>query len=205
MFFDGWESIGRMVLVAACVYVLLIIVLRVVGQRALAKMSAYDLIVTVALGSLVAAIPLSADVTVADGVAVIATYLILQEATRWLSHRFRPVRHAVREQPLLVVWEGRMLRDQLDDQQLTEEEVRAAVRYAGKSSISEVLAVVLENDGGWSVIPRGDPTDWSALEGLKVPENVPKVRDRPVPRRPEFADRAPGKASEDAPRPQGAL
>jgi uncharacterized membrane protein YcaP (DUF421 family) len=41
--------------------------LRVSGKRTLAKMNAFDLVVTVALGSTLATILLSADVSLAEG------------------------------------------------------------------------------------------------------------------------------------------
>ena len=46
MFFAGWESIGRIVLLAVCTYVGLVAALRVLGEQALAKMSGYDLLIT---------------------------------------------------------------------------------------------------------------------------------------------------------------
>ena len=172
MLFDNWESVGRIVLSAVCIYVAVVAALRLLGEQALAKMSAYDLIVTVALGSLVATIPLSTGITVVDGLAAIATYLILQEATRWLLVRVPGARKFVKERPALLVWEGQMLQDRMQEIGVTDDEIRAAVRRAGKASLSEVQAVVLENDGDWSVVARYDCEDFSALEGLDIPASV---------------------------------
>jgi hypothetical protein len=82
MLFDGWSSIGQIVLLAVGTYVLLIVALRVAGAQALAKMSAYDLVITIALGSIVATIPLSSGVSLADGAAIVVTYLGIQALTR---------------------------------------------------------------------------------------------------------------------------
>jgi uncharacterized membrane protein YcaP (DUF421 family) len=79
------------------------------AERALAKMSGYDPIVTVALGSLVASVPLTRAVSAADGVAAIVTFLVLQELTRRLQARSVRVHHLVRERPHLVVWDGEFL------------------------------------------------------------------------------------------------
>ncbi len=54
MFFSGFDGIWRTVIVGLCAYACLIIVLRVTGKRALSKMNAFDLVVTVALGSTLA-------------------------------------------------------------------------------------------------------------------------------------------------------
>lgn len=169
MFFHGWGAAARVALTAAIIYVALVAVLRVVGQRALAKMSAYDLIVTVALGSMVAAIPLTDSISVLDGLVAIATYLVLQELTSWGQTRWVMVHHLVREEPNVVLWDGKLLVDRLRHIKVTPDEVRAAIRRAGLISLSQVQCVVLENDGEWSVIARSDSKDISALAGLRIP------------------------------------
>lgn len=172
MFFRSWESIGRIILLAILVYIALLAALRVVGKRALAKMSAYDLVVTIALGSLIATIPLQQQITLADGLAAICAYLGLQYALSWLMQRWRGVRRVVKAQPTLVVFEGRMLHDRMRRVRVTDAEVRAAIRSSGRASVAEALAVVLENDGNWSVIGYSDAPDHSALFGLDVPTPV---------------------------------
>jgi uncharacterized membrane protein YcaP (DUF421 family) len=152
-------------------YIIAVGALRIVGQRALAKMSAYDAIVTVAIGSLVAAIPLTKTVSIVDGAAAIVTYLALQELTRLLQSRFQRAHHIVRSRPDLFVWDGELLSDRLHDERISPDEVRAAVRRSGFLSLDQVQAVVLENDGEWSVVPRSDVRNLSALAGLIVPPN----------------------------------
>lgn len=175
--FSNWSSIGHVALQAGVFYLVMVVALRIAGQRALAKMSAYDMIVTVALGSLVANIATSTEVTVADGVAVIVTFLVLQGITSWLQARSKHVHHAVRQRPQVMVWNGHFLDDELRKASVTQDEVRAAIRRTGMLSISQVQCVVLENDGEWSVIGRSDVPDLSALEGLALPYDLPPDAD----------------------------
>ena len=51
IFFDNVDSLLRTMVIGVCGYVGLIILLRLAGNRTLAKMNAFDLVVTVALGS----------------------------------------------------------------------------------------------------------------------------------------------------------
>lgn len=169
IFFHGWGAAARVAISATVIYIALVAVLRIVGQRALAKMSAYDLIVTVALGSMVASIPLTGSISIVDGLVAIATYLLLQELTSWGQTRWTKVHHAVREEPNVVLWEGKLLLDRMRDINVTPDEVRAAIRRAGIISLSQVQCVVLENDGEWAVIGRSDARDISALAGLRIP------------------------------------
>jgi uncharacterized membrane protein YcaP (DUF421 family) len=169
IYFQGWHSILRVMLMSGITYVLVISLLRVFGSQALAKMSAYDLIVTITLGSLVANIALSTDYSISDGFAAVLTFLVLQQATRILQKRFKNVHHLVRERPRLLVWDGRFIPKNLEYHKVTEDEVRAAIRRTGLLSLTQVQGVVLENDGEWAVMSRSDAVDLSALHGIHVP------------------------------------
>ena len=48
MFFHGWESLLRVSVSAAIVYLVIVAALRVFGQQSLAKRSGFDLVVSVA-------------------------------------------------------------------------------------------------------------------------------------------------------------
>ena len=63
--FAGWEPVLRTVVVGFASYAALIVVIRISGKRTLSKLNAFDLVVTVALGSTVATILLSKDVALA--------------------------------------------------------------------------------------------------------------------------------------------
>jgi uncharacterized membrane protein YcaP (DUF421 family) len=173
VFFRSWEAVLRVALSAAAVYIVVVLALRFIGARALAKMSGYDLIVSIALGSLVAAVPLSTEISVSDGITAILTFLVLQEITRFLQARFWLAHHIVRERPRLVVWDGNLIEDRLKEIDTSADEVRAAIRQAGLLSVHDAQAVVLENDGAWSVMRRGETTDLSALDGLDIPGRGP--------------------------------
>ena len=169
MFFHDWNSILRVAVIAAATYILVIGVLRVIGEEALAKMSAYDLLVTVALGSILASVPFASAITVADSLTAIITYLGLQQVMRWAIKRSKRAERAIRDTPKFMLWDGQFIEKNMMESSILQGEVRAAIRRAGLGSISDVLAVILENDGDWSVIPYDDDSDLSALEGLEQP------------------------------------
>ena len=51
IFFDNWETLFRTLIIGVLAYVSLVILLRISGRRTLSKMNAFDMVVTVALGS----------------------------------------------------------------------------------------------------------------------------------------------------------
>ena len=173
MFFHSWAVIGRVVLTMFVVFVAITAILRLVGAQAIAKMSGYDMVATVTLGSVVATVALARDVTISEGVAALVTLIGLQELMRRAQSRWMFAHHAVREPPLVLLWNGDLLEDRLVARGISADEVRAAVRQAGLRSLADVQLVVLENDGEWSVIRRDErESDDSALLGLPIPDRV---------------------------------
>src|ERR671917_2028562 len=134
MLFDTWLELGRVVLVGILAYLALVLFLRLSGKRTLSKMNAFDLIVTVALGSTLATVLLSKDVALAEGVLAFALLILLQFAITWLSVRSERVQELVKARPRLLLHHGRLLPGALREERVTEEEVRAAARTQGIGS-----------------------------------------------------------------------
>jgi uncharacterized membrane protein YcaP (DUF421 family) len=78
MLFDSWTGLGRVLIVGTLAYAALVLLLRISGKRTLTKLNAFDLIVTVALGSTLATVLLSSSVALAEGVAALALLILLQ-------------------------------------------------------------------------------------------------------------------------------
>lgn len=167
MFFDSWYDLLRVVVVGTIMYVALIVCLRVTGKRTLSKWNAFDFIVTISLGSILASSFLSNSVALAEGVLAVVVLIGLQFLITWLSVRFDWVINLVKAEPTLLFDRGAMVSNALRAQRVTESEVRAAVRSAGIAALEDVDAVVLETDGSFSVIKRSDSMSRSALQDIK--------------------------------------
>jgi uncharacterized membrane protein YcaP (DUF421 family) len=167
MFFDGFDGILRTLLVGALAYVALLLIVRASGKRTLAQMNAFDWIVTVALGSTLATILLAPEVALAEGVTALALLIGLQFLVSWLSVHSRSMRTLVRSQPRLLLYRGVFLEDAMRRERVTRSEVNQALRTGGFADASAVLAVVLETDGTFSVIGRGEHDGQEALRDVK--------------------------------------
>jgi uncharacterized membrane protein YcaP (DUF421 family) len=166
MWFDTWSDVVRVLLVGPASYAVLVVVLRVSGKRTLAKLNAFDLVATVALGSTLATIFLSKDVSWVEGVAALFVLALLQFLVASATARLPAGRSVVTARPTLVLREGRMLEEALRQQRLTDAEVRQAIRSTGVGDVTAVAAVVLESDGSLSVIQRDSAGDGSALDDV---------------------------------------
>ena len=164
MLFDTWFGLVRIVVVGTAAYAALVLILRVSGKRTLAKLNAFDLVVTVALGSTLATILLSRDVSVAQGMVAFVTLVGLQYVVAWSSVRSRLARTGVRSTPVALVVHGRYRADAMVAERVTESDVAQAVRREGMGSVTSLAAVVLETDGSLSIIRPAE--DLTALEGV---------------------------------------
>jgi uncharacterized membrane protein YcaP (DUF421 family) len=167
MWFDSWADLGRTLVVGASAYVTLVVVLRFSGKRTLAKLNAFDLVVTVAFGSTLATILLSSDVSWSEGAVALALLALLQFVVAWVTVRRPTLRTVATARPTLLLRDGETLPAPLREQRVTIDEIRQAVRATGSGDLSSIAAVVLETDGSLSVVPREKAGDRSALEGVQ--------------------------------------
>ncbi|WP_036766251.1 DUF421 domain-containing protein [Parvularcula oceani] len=152
LFFSGWETIGRTVVLGLTSYVALVFLLRVSGKRTLSKMNMFDLVITVAFGSTLASMLVSKTVALAQGVTAFAMLIALQYVVTWFSVRSEKVQSLVKAQPSILYYKGHWYDDRLRNERITKEELRSAARQSGIGSMDDVGALILETDGSVSVI-----------------------------------------------------
>lgn len=158
MLFDNWTGLARVIVIGPLAYFSLVLLLRNSGNRTLSKMNAFDLVVTVALGSTLATVLLTEQVALAEGLLGFAVLIGLQFALTWLSVRSPTVAGLVKSEPRLLVLRGEMLCGVMRQQRVLEAEILQAVRKTGLASLDEVEALVLESDGTFSVVKRPSGT-----------------------------------------------
>jgi len=154
MLFQSWTGIGRVLLVGALAYLGLVLLLRISGKRTLSKLNAFDFVVTVALGSILATILLSKDVALAEGLIAFALLIGLQWIVTWTSTRVAPFRKLIRSEPALLLRNGELVRSTMKRERITEDEVLSAIRDSGGSRLEEAQAVFLESDGSLTALLR---------------------------------------------------
>lgn len=151
MFFQEWSDIWRTLIVGVLAYITLVLFLRISGKRTLAKLNAFDLVVTVALGSTLSAILLQESIALSEGAAALALLILLQFIVTFLSVRSRGFANLVRSEPTLLANRGEYCMGAMKEERVTREEVLSAIRSSGGHEISDADTVVLESDGTLSV------------------------------------------------------
>lgn len=150
--FQSRNGLLRTIIVGVLAYLALIVLLRVSGKRTLSKMNAFDFVVTVALGSTLATILLSKDISIAEGVTALVVLIGMQFIIAWLSVRMKVVSRLVKSEPRLLLYRGEFLVGAMKKERVNKAEVLAAIRSQGVGRVEEVEAVVLETDGTFSTV-----------------------------------------------------
>lgn len=149
------EQAAAVVVSTVGIYVTFLVLLRVVGQRALASMSSFDFAAAIALGAVMGRVVLGHTPTLAAGMLGLATLFSLQ-ALFGLVRRSPRADALVSNLPLLLMADGKLLEDNLRRAHVVENELRAKLRVAGIRRYDDVACVILERTGAVSVLRRGE-------------------------------------------------
>jgi uncharacterized membrane protein YcaP (DUF421 family) len=163
MILDSMQVLGRTLITGVLAYIVVVVVLRLTGKRTLSRWNAFDFIVTVALGSALANVILSKDVSLAQGAVAFTLLCLLQLFVTWLSVRSDRFQQLVKSMPALLLLDGAFQSEAMSRERVTEAEIRSALRGQGLCAVEEVAAVILETDGTFSVVPRWTGGSRSAL------------------------------------------
>ena len=161
----SWGEAGLVVASAAAMVVLVIVVIRVVGLRSLSKMSGFDFVVTVAIGSVVAS-TVATSTPIAQGFLAVAALLGVQAIIALIRLRGDDG-SIVDNTPLLLMRDGELIPEAMCRARVTESDVRAKLREANVLTLSQVRAVVLETTGDISVLHGDGPVDAALLDAVR--------------------------------------
>jgi uncharacterized membrane protein YcaP (DUF421 family) len=144
----------------------IILLVRVVGLRSFSKMTNFDFVMTIAMGSLLAGSSQSQDWTglLQSGVAMASLFAVQYSVSR--LRQWSPRLDAlVQNTPVLLMKDGVVLHHALRATRVTEEDLIAKLREANALDFASVRAVVLETTGDISVL-HGNDLKEALLKGV---------------------------------------
>ena len=145
-----WELILR----SAIVYSALVIILRVTGKRQVGQLAPFDLVLLLVLSNAVQNSMNGGDNSLVGGLISAVTLVTLNYLVGYATFKSKRIEAIVEGRPLLIVHNGRVLKDVLADAKLTHHELEAALRQNGHACVDEVQSAILENNGAITVISR---------------------------------------------------
>ena len=168
MFFSGdiLDLVARGLVLAFIGLAWVVLLVRINGLRSLSKMTSFDFIMTVALGSLLAgASQADSWQKFAQPLVAMVGLFFAQFAAARLRKSSDTVEEVVQNTPVFLMRDGKFCEAAMDSTRTAKSDVLAKLREANAIDLSQVRAVVLETTGDVSVL-HGDHVDARVLDGV---------------------------------------
>jgi uncharacterized membrane protein YcaP (DUF421 family) len=157
--FDMTISVGELMIRAACVYAYLFVWLRFGGKKHVGEMAPFDMVVLLILSETTQNALVGDDKSLLGGLISAGSLLLIVHGMSYITWRSRRVRRLFEGVPRILVRHGESRQDVLNKEHITSEELLAALRQHGVTSLSKVRVAILETDGKITVIKSDSSAD----------------------------------------------
>ena len=145
------------VLRAVVIYAFLMLLFRIAGKRALNEMSNFEFVLLLIVGEATQQAVLGKDYSVTNAFLVVLTLISINIGMSLLKHRSERLRRMFDGMPLVIVENGRPLKQLMDAVRIAEDDVLEAAReLQGLERMEQIKYAVLETTGTISIIPKKD-------------------------------------------------
>jgi uncharacterized membrane protein YcaP (DUF421 family) len=147
----------EIVIRATIIFFVLWGITRALGKRELSQLSAFEIVLLVAMGDLVQQGVTQNDHSITGAALAVSTITLWILVLSYASFRSRRLAAILEGSPSVVMRDGEVLKPVLDAQRLTLEEVEEAARESGIEDLRDVRIAVLEPDGKLNFITEEGP------------------------------------------------
>ncbi len=164
------DAIFRGCVLAALAIVWVVILVRVNGLRSFSKMTSFDFVMTVAMGSLVASASQSTTwITFLQSLASMAALFVVQFSAAFARKSSKKLKRIMQNEPIILMRDGMIFDNALAQTRVSKDDLIAKLREANVCDFSSVHAVILETTGDISVLHGGSFSD-DLLHGARFIE-----------------------------------
>ena len=170
MFFEEtWlDLLARGVILSFIGLVWVTLLIRIVGLRSLSKMTNFDFVMTVALGSVLAnAVTTDKWPAFWQSLAAMVGLFLVQVIASKIRKTSDTAEDIMQNQPVFLYKDGAFCEEAMTSARVSKSDVIAKMREANCLSLDQAQAVVLEATGDVSVL-HGDTLDERILEDVKT-------------------------------------
>jgi uncharacterized membrane protein YcaP (DUF421 family) len=145
-----WHFVARGVVV----YVLVMILMRLSGKRALGQFTPFDLVMLILIGNAVQNGINGGENSLSGALLMAGTLVGLNYLTAWLTARSEFLEHIIEGRAVIVARNGEVYFDVLRRELVSRDDFDEALRGAGVRHERDVELAILETNGKISVIPK---------------------------------------------------
>lgn len=135
------------------IYLCLFFMLRVLRREA-GGVGISDLLVVVLVADASQNAMASEYKSITEGLVLVGTIAFWAYFLDWLGYRFTVIERLLRPAPLLLIRNGRLLRQNMKRELIREEELMSQLRENGLTQLGEVKKCYMEGDGRISIVKR---------------------------------------------------
>jgi uncharacterized membrane protein YcaP (DUF421 family) len=150
------HTLAEIMVRTGCIYLLVLVGVRVTGKREVGQMTPFDLTLLLLLSNAVQNAMTGSDTSLAGGGVAAVTLLVLNYVVAEISGTNRRFRKIVQGSPSLLIHDGQLVMPHLAKERVTVDEVQRACREHGISCVEDVALGVLEVDGSISLLKYDD-------------------------------------------------
>ena len=155
-----WKSIFlpdvpllEIILRGSVMYITLFVLLRLVLKRQTGSLRMTDLLLITLIADASQNAMAGAYTSIPNGIVLASTIIFWSYTFDWLGYRFEWFRRLTEPSPLPLIQDGKLLRRNLRQELITEDEVKSQLREQGLEDWAQVKEAFMESDGHISVIP----------------------------------------------------
>jgi uncharacterized membrane protein YcaP (DUF421 family) len=139
---------------AVGMYFLALLMIRVLGKRALGELGPFDFVVMTGVGHMVVSIALDKSIPFYEGIVILATLAALEFLVGFASLKNQSLSNLITGKPVVLIENGRILKKNLAREKFNVDDLMQELRKHGIRDLHDVEKGILESCGGFSVILR---------------------------------------------------
>ena len=133
------------------IYIIVLVGLRIMGKREIAQLSVIDFVLVLLISNAVQNAMLGPNNSLFGGIVAAITLFAVNYLLK-LIERFGPIKKLLEGDPLQLVYNGKINRQNLSKSGISHDELMAVVREHGVDELSKVDLCMLEVNGNISVL-----------------------------------------------------
>jgi uncharacterized membrane protein YcaP (DUF421 family) len=137
------------------VYIFLLIIFRISGKRSLGQVTSFDFVLLLIIAETTQQALLGDDYSVTNAFLLIGTLFGVDIGLSLLKQRSAKLDQLLEGAPLVIVEEGKPLKDRMDKARVDEDDILHAAReLQGLERMEQIKYAVLERNGDITVVPK---------------------------------------------------
>lgn len=146
------NSYIQIIISSVAVYIFILTAIRLFGKKELSQLSVVDLVFILLISNSVQNAMVGSNTSLSGGLVAAGALFLTNFIIKQIMYRYSRFGKLIQGDTLLLIYEGKLNKKNVDKAKLTLDEIMEALREHGVSRIEDVNLAVLEVDGNVSVL-----------------------------------------------------